>query len=83
MKQKPFDLGQILDEIIIRKKFIPYFVYDTTDDSVTIYWEDSPMYTKPFGLVDFYVSDDHPEHIVGIKIKNLTKMKELGDGSIN
>lgn len=59
------------------KNFMPYVIHNTDSDEVGVYLKDSSFYCEPLNdYVDVYKSFETKE-IVGIKIKNFSKVDKL------
>jgi hypothetical protein len=58
-------------------KFIPYVIHNTDSDEIGVYLKDSSFYCEPLNeYVDVYKDFDTKE-VVGIKIKNFSKVDKL------
>lgn len=74
-------MSEIVDSLIKESKgwgrFIPYVIHNTDMDQVSVYLKDSCSYCEFLNeYVDVYKNMDTKE-IVGIKIKNFSKVDKL------
>jgi hypothetical protein len=71
------ELDDLFSQTKSWKQFMPYALYNTSMDQVSVYLKDSCSYCEPLNdYIDVYKNTDSGE-IVGVKIKDFSKVDKF------